>query len=226
MGTDKVNYKVIDGHTVPKDSTVVKTPTLKTLVVGAGNLGIALPNKMFKAFSDRIHTINQVMENFERRQAVYLSKNKLSKAAIEKVGADARSAASLPFLLELCNKNPEFRTTTINAVEDILGNYRTYNKVEQKLFKRCIPFYSWYRTMARHEFQLFKKDPIRWGLIHYELAQFKNDNKDRVEWQRDAIGTTLRDKGSKLVIAKGAQIPYNTYPELFDNLFSGKSTLS
>lgn len=225
-GVDKVNYKVLDGLTVPKDSTMVKIPTLKTLAVAAGDVGIAAPNKLLNTIGKGIQKANDMAENFERRQAMYIARNKISKATIDKTSKVAMQAYSLPAMLELCRTNPEYRTAAISAVEDMLGNYRSFNKIERKVFKRMVPFYSWYRTMARHEYQLFKEDPVRWGLIHYELAQFKKDNKKRVDYQRDALATPMFDKhGDRLLVNKGGQVPYNTYTELWENLAENKSTL-
>lgn len=217
------HYAIIDGTTVPKGSKKVTHNTGKTYAAAAGNAVVAAPNKAFNWISDRLMNANQWGENFERKQAVYIKLKQLSKERRDLVSKTMRQAKAFPELMQHVKDNPELELAVVNGVENMLGNYRTFNKYEQGIFKRFIPFYSWYRTMARHEYQLFKKNPTRWGFVHYTLANIANMNADRPEYQRHGI-PTVKDGGKRLLVNKGGQIPYNTYPEVIDNI-TGEGSL-
>lgn len=217
------HYTIIDGTTVPKGSKKVTHNTGKTYAAAAGNAIVAAPNKAFNWISDRLMNANQWGENFERKQAVYIKLKQLSKERRDLVSKTMRQAKAFPELMQHVKDNPELELAVVNGVENMLGNYRTFNKYEQGIFKRFIPFYSWYRTMARHEYQLFKKNPTRWGFVHYTLANIANMNADRPEYQRHGI-PTVKDGGKRLLVNKGGQIPYNTYPEVIDNI-TGEGSL-
>ena len=227
LAPKSTDYVKLEGMTVPKGSKVKEHYTPKSLGALLANGGIALPNKIFNWFSDNLMAVNQACENFERKQAAYIQAKRLSKENAKAIPTMARQITAFPSLMDMAKDNPEFEQAIVKNVEDMLGNYRNFNKYEKGILKRLVPFYSWQRTMARHEAQLFKRNPVRWWMVHDQLAALREDNSDRKEYQQDAFATPIIDNGSRLLIGKGQQIPYNTWKENIENtksLVSGKET--
>lgn len=212
------NYVKMNGETV-LEGTELKG-TWKSGVAEVGNKCIALPNKVFDKVCDRLMKFNEVFERFERKQAFAIQVNKAKKQIMKSTGQKMITTEEAIKHLEA---HPEMMEIVIKNVEDVLGDYNKFNNTEKKIFKRIVPFYSWYRTITRHTLNLAKENPTRFAMIALEMQRINERGEDRKEWQKGAFDTRLFDKrtGRKILSNKTAQIPYNTFKELFEENAKG-----
>ena len=129
--------------------------------------------------------------------------------------------ATVKHLIENIKSDDMLRSTVIDKVADILGDYNNFNKFEKNWMKKIIPFYAWNRTIVRHSIALCKDNPTKLALIALKTAELATTDNGLEEYQHGAIKTGIYDKksGKKLVINKAKMIPYAT---LFD-MASGES---
>lgn len=212
------NYVKMNGETV-LEGTELKG-TWKSGVAEVGNKCIALPNKVFDKVCDKLMKFNEVFERFERKQAFAIQVNKAKKQIMKTTGQKMITTEEAIKHLEA---HPEMMEVVIKNVEDVLGDYNKFNNTEKKIFKRIVPFYSWYRTITRHTLSIARENPTRLALIALEMQRINERGEDRKEWQKGAFDTGLFDgrTGRKILSNKTAQIPYNTFKELFEENAKG-----
>lgn len=212
------NYVKMNGETV-LEGTELKG-TWKSGVAEVGNKCIALPNKVFDKVCDKLMKFNEVFERFERKQAFAIQVNKAKKQIMKTTGQKMITTKEAIKHLEA---HPEMMEVVIKNVEDVLGDYNKFNNTEKKIFKRIVPFYSWYRTITRHTLSIARENPTRLALIALEMQRINERGEDRKEWQKGAFDTRLFDgrTGRKILSNKTAQIPYNTFKELFEENAKG-----
>lgn len=212
------NYVKMNGEIV-LEGTELKG-TWKSGAAEVGNKCIALPNKVFDKVCDKLMKFNEVFERFERKQAFAIQVNKAKKQIMKTTGQKMITTEEAIKHLEA---HPEMMEVVIKNVEDVLGDYNKFNNTEKKIFKRIVPFYSWYRTITRHTLSIARENPTRLALIALEMQQINERGEDRKEWQKGAFDTRLFDgrTGRKILSNKTAQIPYNTFKELFEENAKG-----
>lgn len=194
---------------------LIETKYLKGLQKTAAqstNVVIGLPNKTFNKISQAVMNFNQKFEDFERKQIfsqiVDKKRKELIKSTAQKMIKDSE-------VIKHIKNNSEIQALVIKEIEDTLGDYKNFSKAEQKILKRIIPFYSWYRTITRHTIKLAKEKPERFSLLMLELENIKDKQDDKKEYQKLAIKTGITDtrSGKELMINKEHAIPYQTYRE-------------
>lgn len=173
----------------------------------AVNIALAVPNAIFKEISGTMMEINAKAERFERKQAFSQTLSKLQR---DKVTQTARKMATVKHLIENIKSDDMLRSTVIDKVADILGDYNNFNKFEKNWMKKIIPFYAWNRTIVRHSIALCKDNPTKLALIALKTAELATTDNGLEEYQHGAIKTDIYDKksGKKLVINKAKMIPY------------------
>ena len=184
----------------------------------AMNIALAVPNAIFKEISGTMMEINAKAERFERKQAFSQTLSKLQR---DKVTQTARKMATVKHLIENIKSDDMLRSTVIDKVADILGDYNNFNKFEKNFMKRIIPFYAWNRTILRHSIALCKDNPTKLALIALKTLELHTQDDGLEDYQHGALKTGIYDKtaGKNLVINKTKMIPYAT---LFD-MASGES---
>lgn len=186
----------------------------KDIAAKTANACVGLPNKAYNALAEKVMKFNQSFENFERKQAAFIARRRMSESKIKSIKQCGQAMQSTEAFSKHLEENPELMTVFINNVEDILGNYSTFNNIEKRVFKRFIPFYSWLRTITRNTASMAKKYPHRFALIEMAKERYKeNTDKNLQDFQRYAIPTSIRDSrnGKNLLVNKEEYIvPWET----------------
>ena len=198
---------------------------MKKLGAKTANVVIGLPNKGFNKLSEKVMKFNQLAEDAERRQIFSQIVDKSKRDLIKKTGQNMVKEEEI---LKHINSDSEIHALVVKEIEDTLGDYKNFSPLEQKVLKRIVPFYSWYRTISRHTVKLLKEYPERAALLALELKHFDElaeDNKIK-EYQRFSLPLKLIEKrtSKNLVVNKGHAIPYMTFKELLDE--GGKGSIS
>ena len=195
---------------------LLDTSTLKGMKkVSASTLNwfVGKPARAFAKWSDKVMRFNQKFEDFERRQVFAKHINKERRELVKRTG---QKMITQQEFVDQINKNSPLKEAIIEDIQNTLGDYNNFSKFEKDYLKRVVPFYSWYRTISRHTYQLAKKNPTRAALIMYELDDIKNNSQeDLKEYQRGSIRTGVKNKltGDNLVINKMHAMPYMTFRE-------------
>lgn len=195
---------------------LLDTSTLKGMKkISASTLNwfVGKPARGFAKWSDKVMRFNQKFEDFERRQVFAKHINKERRELVKRTG---QKMITQQEFVDQINKNSPLREAIIEDIQNTLGDYNNFSKFEKDYLKRVVPFYSWYRTISRHTYQLAKKNPTRAALIMYELDDIKNNSQeDLKEYQRGSIRTGKKNTltGENLVINKMHAMPYMTFRE-------------
>lgn len=195
---------------------LLDTSTLKGMSkVSATTLNwfVGKPARAFAKWSDKVMRFNQKFEDFERRQVFAKHINKERRELVKRTG---QKMITQQEFVDQINKNSPLKEAIIEDIQNTLGDYNNFSKFEKDYLKRVVPFYSWYRTISRHTYQLAKKNPTRAALIMYELDDIKNNSQeDLKEYQRGSIKTGAKNEltGDNLVINKMHAMPYMTFRE-------------
>lgn len=204
--------QILDGQYVDL-KTIESLP--KKIWFGTTNALVSFPNDIFKRVAHRCGEINEKFERFERKQAASLALKKMNKQNVLKT---ARSMATVEELAKAAQDNPVLRQTVVEKVNNILGDYNNFNKIEKNVLKRVQPFYSWNRTITRHIINLYKEDPVKATLILYENWRLQHQDDGLEDYQHGSIKLPFENKrtGTNIVINKSRIIPYNTPFELLE----------
>lgn len=190
----------------------IDTKTLKGIkkaTASVANVVIGYPNKVYNTIAEKLLNFNSKFENYERKVALLQQLRANEKDLVRKTG---QQMLTVEEALKYLDKHPEMRSTIVKQVENVLGDYNNFTATEKQIIKRLIPFYSWFRTVARNTVHLAKKNPARFALIQYELHKLKEEDKDLKEWQRGAFRLPVKDKrsGKQLLVNKVNQVPWET----------------
>lgn len=182
----------------------------KSVTAAAANLCIGLPNRAFTHLSESLMKLNENFENLERKQAYFLHMDKAKKEALRQTALKIKTQEEF---LKHIDKHPELQEQLIKNVEDTLGDYNNFNKGEQKLLKRLVPFYSWFRTVGRWNYKMAKKDPTRLSLMYLNLYKAQQQDQDLKEYQRGGIRFSV-DGGKTKITTKAF-----TKPDVLESMF-------
>lgn len=218
----KIPYKDLYTRKLPKGISIKRARELKNpndnLRTHFNNTAskimniINLPNKGMAKFAQTVNKVNDTFERFERKQAYYIAKQQYNK---EKLKNFIGRTELYKNLASDINKYPEAKEAILRGIEDMLGNYRSFSKVERQFLKRFRPFYSWDRTIIRTTLDLAKKNPARAAWILYETKRMQNIQPDRKEYQQGSIDLPYKDKrsGRQLLINKREYgLPWSSLP--------------
>lgn len=190
----KTEYKVREGRNIK----IKHKETIKSRLATSANLTIGLPNRIFTHISRKMMDFNTAFEQFERRQAYHIQANKAKSDIVARTG---RKILVQKEFLKYIDETPELKEQLIRSVEDTLGDYNNMSRIEQKFIKKHVPFYSWFRAVARYNYKMAKKDPTRLAMMYMQMLQAKENDKDLKEYQRGTLRTGIKDprSGKELV---------------------------
>lgn len=185
---------------------------MKKLNATALNWFVGKPARGFALLSDKVMNFNQKFENLERKQVFAQHIDKTKRDLIKRTG---QKMITQQEVIDQIHKDSPLRQAIIDDIQNTIGDYSNFSKQEQQLCKRILPFYSWYRTITRHTYQLAKKYPERASLIMYELDNIKNNKQeDLKEYQRGSFKVGKNKlTGDNLVLNKTHAFPYMTFRE-------------
>lgn len=187
------------------------------------NVGKTLANieaftmQQYNKLATTINKINEAAERFERKQAYSIAMKKHVNK--QKVLDVAKRTLTYKQLAKDINDCPEAKEAVLRGIEDMLGNYRTFNKWERGFLKRLRPFYSWDRTIIRSTLQLCKDNPSRAFAILYNTNKLKDIQNDRKEYQQGSIDLPFKDSRNKqqlLINKREYGIPWSSLPGMED----------
>ena len=133
------------------------------------------------------------------RVYLHITKQDLKNEHIKQAGMKMMTQKEF---IKYIDKHPELQETLIRNVEDSLGDYVNFNKTERTLIKKTVPFYAWYRTVARWTAKLSAKDPARLALIYLAMNKIESEDYDLKEYQRGAVRFGVDERSGKQIISR------------------------
>ncbi len=133
---------------------------------------------------DRFYGWNSAIEN-RFRKAVYTNDaiKQARKQGMKNVGFKLfRSQQDLTDILSKVKANPQMREKAIETVNEFLFDYSKLDPIERMVVRRILPFWTWYKNIAKFSYLLPIKHPKRaWvlgklGMIGHEAVQSQFDH--------------------------------------------------
>jgi hypothetical protein len=94
-----------------------------------------------------------------------------------------------------------------DRVSEFLFNYGEVSRVEQEVFRRLIPFYTFTRKNIERQWKTLKSKP---GLAINQLKPFRGDreeNESLVKWEAEALKLRLDRDGKTIHMLNGIDLP-------------------
>ena len=169
-------------------------------------------NKKTIDIADGLFRLNSKIERTFRKIEFAKALNKQTK---DRVKHTANRMYTIREMVKEVKNNPELESVIISQIEDVYGNYNSFNQFERGVMKRIFPFYAWDRVLVRNTRFMFEKHPEKWAIAKLMMLrrEIKNDDENKhpilstllmakdgrkplVDYQRKANRTELYNKAS------------------------------
>lgn len=189
-----------------------KSATIWTKITSGFKSFAVLRNKI----QNLIFKANNKVEEFSRKQAYSIALNRAMK---QKMKTTCNKAIIAQEMSKFVDENPEYAPLINKYVEDVLGDYRTFGRIERNIFKQIFPFYSWKRHISRYSVNMAIKDPTGFASLHKIFYDIKHaDDDEREDYQKGYVDTGYVDKngtGKKILSSSRRGIPFGSMEAKF-----------
>jgi len=139
-----------------------------------------------------------------------------ARRAITEASASVENEARVLLAMEELRRGATIKQAA-DTVNEFLFNYGRMSRIEQDVFRRAIPFYTFTRKNVELQWKALRRNP---GMVINQVKPFRgynSENEQMVSWEAEGLKIRLDRDGKTVHMLTGIDLPLRN----LDNLWAG-----